>query len=412
MLELNEPWAFAPPIAAFWRQVRPGIYQEHESRQLALRFLDIVEAELSKVISPRSHAYWLHLYRRLSPGQPHPDADPATTYNTRAILESAFQKYATSHFCDGIAFSQDVILGEILNGFYDRDDRCRELASKFGLDKPGRLVLKNFSVVNLQEIYYAERLAYLTWKFSAKLRIIGKGAKLIVDRSGGISDTRSSELAFLVTSYDNRHQRFETTAQGVIFASTSPEDAGFAFVPVYNVANLDMSELVKRFELLAGREEPANGKYNFTLAHFDLRGYYKAHLPFADSFHEQHKVSYKAVLFVISCLLSRLFHQWLYQPGALVRDLMRAYYGPAISSHTRGALREMIPLAEKVLQDSRPEEGEFDAAIAFLSLQEFCREIIDLKTQGPLSVFLPIEVNTDFVDFAWIERILFNLFTA
>ena len=72
----------------FWQLVPHGEYSSKQGRVFLNSYLNSVEAELAKIIGELSLAYWLHLYRRLSPGPVGLDQQPRTIGLTRAVLEA------------------------------------------------------------------------------------------------------------------------------------------------------------------------------------------------------------------------------------------------------------------------------------------------------------------------------------
>ena len=73
------------------------------------------------------------------------------------------------------------------------------------LQSSEQLVLTDFSVKELRDFYEVERLAYEIWRSGAMLRIVGKGAPIVVDDSPVfVHDGRSEELGRLVEIFDSR----------------------------------------------------------------------------------------------------------------------------------------------------------------------------------------------------------------
>ena len=92
----------------FWQLIPYGVYDSDKARELLNSYLLSIESELSKHIEQCSLAYCLHLYRRLSPGPIGIDKQPFTIGLTRAVLEAAFQKYASLVLCEKIAESASI----------------------------------------------------------------------------------------------------------------------------------------------------------------------------------------------------------------------------------------------------------------------------------------------------------------
>ena len=101
---------------SFWHLVPPGKYEPHEARPLVEKYLEVIEKELASLISKHSIAYWLHIYRRLSPGPIGADKQPGSIGITRAVLEAAIQKYGQMELCDGVGLSSEIPEESILDG--------------------------------------------------------------------------------------------------------------------------------------------------------------------------------------------------------------------------------------------------------------------------------------------------------
>ena len=116
----------------FWQFVPPQEYQPDEARELLKKYLISLEDEIASILSQHSIAYWLHLYRRLSPGSIGDDTQPVTIGLTRAVLEAAIQKYAQPDLCERVGFTKDVPIESVLGGILmapqfkpERDSICQ-----------------------------------------------------------------------------------------------------------------------------------------------------------------------------------------------------------------------------------------------------------------------------------------------
>ena len=80
-----------------------GTYDQERSIELLYSYLKSLNAEVSRTFGAHSIAYWLHAYRRLSPGPIGEDRRPQSIGLTRAVFEAALQKYGMLEYCKGIA---------------------------------------------------------------------------------------------------------------------------------------------------------------------------------------------------------------------------------------------------------------------------------------------------------------------
>jgi len=186
----------------YWGLLPKRVYGPLESRPLIRSYIGSIKQQLAQIINEHSIAYWLHLYRRLSPGSIGRDKNPLTIGETRATLEAAIQKYATKKPCAGVGRTGQIPLDRVLGGLLM--DPEFELERE-GLQARDQLVLTDFTAKNLLDFYEVEKLAYEIWRSGAMLRIVGKGSLIIVgDTPEFVYDSRSDELDKLVKNYDSR----------------------------------------------------------------------------------------------------------------------------------------------------------------------------------------------------------------
>lgn len=404
----------------FWQLVPHGEYPSEQGRVFLTSYLNSVEAELAKIIRELSLAYCLHLYRRLSPGPVGVDQRPRTIGLTRAILEAAIQKYARFQLCNKISESATVPIEEVLSGLL--------MAPEFKVERDivargNQLVLTDFTNKDLLAFYDLERLAYEVWRTSAALRITGKGAPLIVcDPPECFVDNRSPELDFLVTNYDQRLDKSDLSksASGVVFSNSAElSAAGFGLLPIYNVGGVDGKVTSKDYKEFLSKlyrvRLKSNITYNFVWDHFNLREYRKAHLPFATSFYEKYGVSLDAAFAVVAALLFRVLYIWQHDGiSAFTKFHQRAYEGPCSKKFIQDEINYFIPAARKILgiHESVITSDIVEDAIKFWELGVSNRKDIDLSYSGPHYLFLPIQNDQFFIDYAWIFRRLHDLFVG
>jgi len=401
----------------FWSLLPYREYTPLEARPLVLTYLARIEDELSQLIGKHSLAYWLHLYRRLSPGPSGRDKKPATRGLVRAAMEAAIQKYGLTMPCDGVGITGQVALETILGGLLVGPEF--ELEREY-LRKSSELVLTNFTHVNLRDFYDIEKLAYEVWRCGATLRIIAKGASIRVsDSPEGFYDVRGDDLDRLVTIFDERNGKWDSwlmSSTGVVAADieSSPQGAGVVFFPTYNLGGVRAEELALWLEAFEVRiVTSAKGLVpNFVWLPLGLRRYLEAHRPYGEAFVAKHGVSLEAVLLVIAALLFRVFYMWRENGLSIVRYLQRAYEGPYLRDRVWNELRAFSAEGAALLglAAESVSEHELAKAMGYWELDEFGRISIDLAYSGPHSVFLPFGHDRLFIDYAWIYRRLYDLF--
>lgn len=402
----------------FWGLLPYRQYNPMESSPLVLKYINSVERELAGTIGKHSLAYWLHLYRRLSPGAIGDDKQPATVGQTRAVLEAAIQKYAMFEPCSRVGITSEIPIDRVLGGIL--------MDPEFHLEREilktaRQLVLTDFSSIELREFYQVERLAYELWRSSAMLRIIGKGAPIIVDGSQHcVFDARSPELDTLVEVFDVRNALWDPlvlSATGVVLdeEALSREESGTTFLPTYNLGEISTDEIGSYFTKAFNITFQWPVVFNFIWLPFNLRQFREAHTPFAGAFNRKYGIELDAVLLVIAALCQHVFLDWTETGGfATQRYWQRAYEGPYTRKDVVGLIRAFVPAAAQLLNLDENEVDRFDTseAIQFLELGCARRSQMDLGYAGPHSVFLPYGNSRVFIEYAWIARRLYSLFVG
>jgi hypothetical protein len=271
-----------PVRASYWTVVPAGRYPPDQGRKLLSQYCKVVERYLGEEISQHSVAYWLHAYRRIAPRPAGENDDPATTTIVRGTVDAAIQKYGKLSPCDGVGFSNEVADHEIVDGLL-MSPELNEYRK--GLRAAPQLVLTKFGLEQIKQLYLCEKLAYEMWRSGAALRILGKGASLVVDHStqAYFFDDRSAELDQLVSSYDKRQGIFAASATGTAFEHDPKNWPTAVVLPSFNVerkGGAAVQRLLRRF----GAAFASPGETNFVWMPFNLKAFYDAHEPFAPSF--------------------------------------------------------------------------------------------------------------------------------
>jgi len=396
---------------SFWNVVPPGFYDADDARPIIGQYLKVLEERLSATIRQHSLGYWIHAYRRLFPGPIGEDDSKATIHLVRSTFEAAVHKYATLNPCSGLGFSHQIEPDAIFKGLL-MEPRFAGLRTE--LRKSPQLVLTDFDVSSLRELYELERIAYQVWRCGAALRITGKGAGIAVDpqNTGGFFDTRSDDLNRLVESYDSRARVFGASATGTAFdpGYSKSQSKGVVFLAGYNLGAVTGRDLNNWFKILH-LEVSEDFKPNFLWGPFNLAQYCRVHQPYSEAFQEKHGIPLSWAFAVLGALLMRIVAQWSAVPGAIIRYWQRAYEGPHTRQYVIDEIRNYLPMAIPWLEIPLA-SGDVDipAVIRFFELTDSKRNQIDLRTRGPMSLFLPFGADRLFIDYAWIGDILFNLF--
>ena len=380
-----------------------------------------VERELSASLKKQSLSYWLHLYRRISPESIGSNKAPATIGEVRATLEAAFQKYAQLEPCNRIGITGEIPINRVLGGILMGSDFEPE---RMILNSGKQMVLTDFTSVEMREFIEIERLAYEIWYSNAMLRIIGKGAPLVVDNTmeATVFDNRTDELDFLVRSFDGRGKGWDywlLSSTGMVsdFFEKSQLKPGFVFLPIYNISHIPLREFntyFKTFDIGISSSSP-DMFTNFVWLPFDIRSYKEAHAEFAGPFLDKYGLSLDAVLLVIAALCYRVFLLWIRTRGeSIIRYWQRAYEGPNLRGDVISEIQQIVQTTADHLDldCSAVTSNEITDAINFWSLNEKERKNIDLTYTGPHKVLLPYSKDRIFIDYSWIYDNLYYLFVG
>lgn len=393
---------------SFWSVVPPGVYDPFEAKPILEKYLHVLEREISAPLTRHSIAYWLHSYRRLFPGGTGDNPAPHTIAIVRGTVEAAIQKYGTLELCSGVGFTHEIDTGSVFSGLL-MHPKLETLRNNLQLHN--QLVLTKFDVNALRELYEIEKLAYEVWRTSAALRIVAKGAALVVDpfHPGGFYDSRSDELDELVRRYDVRHGGFGASATGTTFDPVG-DSRGTLFIGRYNVNSVKISDL-QPFLHSFGLELENDFPTNFVWAPFNFGRYCKAHLPFADAFAVKHGTRLEWIFACVGALLWRVFILWREDPHTLFRHLQRSYEGPYLRSYIEQEIEGFLEAAIDWLDlPLRAKAVGIPATLGFLELTSEKQVDINLRTRGPMSPLLPCTSNRLFIDYCWIFEMLYNLF--
>ncbi|MQW67852.1 hypothetical protein GHK50_29905 [Sinorhizobium medicae] len=254
---------------------RNQVIESEAAWDVTKEILDCIDGEMRTLISGRSVAYWLHIYRRigvfLSPG--HEDkTDHITLGLVRQIAELAIQKHglrsASKEFGLSDKLGPDLVLGgwmkkgfKSLGGKGQSGERIYRRYSEH-LRSISNWVIRDFSKKDFINIYAIEGAAYQYWRLTALLRSLGKGATITVNDSGDWDYVPNYTLSKLIVSIDKRNERRTSfsSLMGVwidsetIMEKKSDDGAeselDVVFFPVYNTSRVALSD---EFQMLGVR---------------------------------------------------------------------------------------------------------------------------------------------------------------
>ena len=222
-----------------------------------LAYIGFIEGQFKFLLAPHSPVYWLHLYRRIRPVlSPGHDAliDEKTILLVRQIAELAIMKHADLDITDDLQSSKEISLEKMWGGYLLRAIEEMPLAAREQWLKSSEaslafntLVPVKFRPADLRNLYGVEGWAYEYWSATARLRTIGKGAKLyFIPQADLFQYDISNEISELIGRYDARTQRsrYLTTEIGLVTAGTGSLPHKMLLALGYNVHNVDLTEAI------------------------------------------------------------------------------------------------------------------------------------------------------------------------
>jgi len=357
-----------------------------------------VEEAIARMCSAHSVAYLLHACRHIPLGKtPHPMA----TGLIRATLESACLKYGKFDLCDGIAWSNEILPERILNGRFVRRASIDEIDS---VHRSRRLVLTNFDIAQLEEIWLLEQLAEDLHLCSLILRMIPYGGGVSFG-DGWLNLRVSDDLKRLGELNDRRLGRFEASATAAV-VDHSQVDGSFMLAG-YNV--LEIAHYAEDIaETFSGARVRLSGETSFVWFTFPLRSFYETHRGFERAFEARNGCSLLALLFVIGGLSMHAVSRW--------RSLPQFWF------HWNMGMDEGIS-RQQVLEKARMFSGQvardlhvdpvatetLEPAFDYMTLTEAKRASIEPLLAGPTFPIVPVG-QTFLIDYAWHLRWLETLF--
>lgn len=402
--------------------------------------LDIIDSEMQKIVSRRSVAYWLHLYRRigvfLSPE--HEDkTDHVTLALVRQIAELAIQKHgvrtALGEFGLSNALSPDVILGgwmkKGLKGLGSKETSGENLFRKYAAllrRSPPNWVIRDFSKRDFIDIYAIEGAAYQYWRLTALLRSLGKGAKMIVDEAGDWAYVPNETLNRLIFSIDKTNEKRNSfsSLMGVWIDSEkiimpdnngdTNENLNTVFFPIYNTQRVALSAKFDIFDTqISGRSTT-----NFIPLYMNSKVFFDHHRFMREEFLKKRGYDFELLINVLAGLssLSILPNRALFSDNAadqkriklaaFTQTLARGYH-IFIGSET-DLLRILIERMS--LSHSRDfDEEQVRNVLSSITLSEEVQGKISPWSNGPRSVVIPAETFC-LVDLVSVPALLASIF--
>jgi len=397
----------------FWKNIPRKEYEYEEAISLLADYSRRLETVASNIISQKSFLYWIHVHRRIAPAIPKPGSTILDILNTRRIMEIAFQKYGKQGFCSHIARSKQINVSQIFNGLLLTEDYSTE--SMIIEKAPDMLVLTDFGVNELKEIYELEKICLEIHLVNKMYRILGKGCKLnYINVNEWFNFTITNEAEKLMQIYDNRINlnKVNSSYLRVYYSNISSEkNDSYCLFPTYNVGNISFDIFKEIFAKLYKMEFTClvNDCPNFVLYGFDIRSYYLAHKEASESFYETNKISFEALLCVIYFFFSVVFSDFR-KPEFLLNYLFRGYTIRSKKDIIRNLEKNITFIKLKIgITNKEISKQDFENAINFLTFSNKNRNLLDLSYCSLYYPFYEVSNNL-LIDYSWMFKTFLTLF--
>jgi len=401
--------------------------------------LDSVDNEMKNVVSGRSVAYWLHIYRRigvfLSPG--HEDkTDHITLGLVRQIAELAIQKHGLCTASREFGFSDKLSANLILGGWMKKGLKSLGSKEKTGarifreysalLKQQSTWVIRDFSKRDFINIYALEGAAYQYWRLTALLRSLGKGARIIIDETGDWNYVPNHRLTQLIQSIDKRNEQTSSfsSLMGVwidsetIMGRKGWDDADsnldVVFFPTYNTSRIALTDELKVF----GVKFPSKFVPNFFPLYLRAKVFFEHHDFMREQFVKLRGYDFELLMSVLAGLSSLLVipSRAIYADEETERERIRV--SAFMQTLTRGYhlfigsgddLFEMVIERMSLIFSKEFHRGEVRNVLASITLFEDLQRKISPWSNGPRCVVVPAD-GVCLVDLVSLPALLHSIF--
>ena len=309
------------PEALRQRELVPGLAALGETSgdsawQVFRDYLDRIEGCIAEIIPGHSASFWFHLHRRLRPmlAKVHDGkTDNTTVLLVRSIAELAYAKYGDLHRADDLGPIIRTRLETFLDGTW-YEATAQALGSKLKAKKlyqkikwTEQVVMTDFRVSDLCDVFGIEGLCYEYWGASAAMREIGKGAIVKWDATNAPwlrhKDTGVNPLCFDL--YDQRNSErggFRTRLGTWLDETEQPEKIDASRGGQIHFAQLTPNPDVKEYPIWNIHTKSVGRGYgatNFGVGTFSLSRFKSENGFMAEPFKQKHNIDLDGVLFAI-----------------------------------------------------------------------------------------------------------------
>lgn len=300
----------APKLAAL------GETRGDPAWQVFRAYLNKLEDALASVVRRHSPSFWIHLHRRLRPmlaDNGESKTDDTTVALVRRIAELAYAKHGDIARTDDLGPILQTRLESFLDGAW-YEGTAYALRSKLKAKRlyqtikwSKQVVMTDFRVDDLLDVFGIEGLCYEYWWASAQMRSIGKGAIVKWDSAKTPSlrynDAGVHPLCFDL--YDERNSSkagFYTRLGTWLDSAGPPEKIDASSADQIHFAQLTPNPMAQEYPVWRPDKAAFGRGYgatNFGIGTFSLAKFLEQNAFMAESFAKKHGVALEAVAFAI-----------------------------------------------------------------------------------------------------------------
>lgn len=399
-------------------------------------YLDVLEEHIAAIVRSHSPSFWFHLHRRLRPmltDLHDSKTDDTTVALVRRIAELAYAKHGDLECRNDLGLMGLARLRTFLDGYW-YEATTLALGSKLKAQKhfnfmrrAQSVVMIDFRVDDLLNVFGVEGLCYEYWWASAAMRAIGKGSIAKWDRTRKppllYKDTAVNPLCFEL--YDERISKaagFHTRLGTWLDTGEAGEEISAARGDQVHFAQLMPNPEVSEYPVW-NRETQSIDKglaaANFGISTFSLARFREQNQFMAEPFQKKHGVSLDAVLFAIwaasffgvytgtTSHLSTLEMRRDRTMSNLGNILFRGY--TMVNFTPESLAKEAALWAKRLGHAYVPTVVEAQAGMTFISLNAEAQRQIGLWSGGKRPILIP-SMHGLMIDLAAITPVLETLF--
>jgi hypothetical protein len=423
--------ALAPHLAAL------GETSGDAAWQVFRKYLDKIETAIAEVVRAHSPGFWFHLHRRIRPmlAEVHEGkTDDTTVALVRRIAELAYSKHGNLDRTDDLGPIRQTRLESFLDGAW-YVATANALRSKLKAKKlyqeikhTKQVVMTDFRVSDLCNVFGIEGLCYEYWWASAAMRTIGKGAiaKWDADHDPSLRYKDTGVNPFCFDFYDlrngDRRGGFETRLGTWLDGLQDPEKMDGSQGDQIHFAQLTPNPAVEEYPVWIQQTRSFGRGYgatNFGIGTFSLARFKKENGFMAEPFKKKHGIELDSVLFAVWAasffgVYTGITTLGLSQKQQIVRTMLNwtnlLFRGYSMMTFNQEQFpQEAIWWAKTLEHDNILSLDEARKAFEFIGLSKAAQQNIGLWSGGKRPILIP-SIGGLMIDLAATTPFLQNIF--